>query len=83
MFAVGELILEDLVAAEPVAPDVGGDVAPVGAVVAVDVVSGLGEDESRVAQGVTFRIARGRMRKDEGRAFRGGRHAQSPYLGWV
>ena len=44
VFAVGEPLLEDLVAAEFVAPDVGGDVAPVGAVVEVDVEGGFAED---------------------------------------
>ena len=44
VFAVGEPFLEDLVAAELVAPDVGGHVAPVGAVVEVDVEGGIAED---------------------------------------
>ena len=38
---VGEPLLEDLVAAEFVAPDGGGDVAPVGVGVQVDVERGL------------------------------------------
>ena len=42
--AVGEPLLQDLVAAELVFPDGGGDVAPVGAVVEVDVISGWAED---------------------------------------
>ena len=54
LFAVGEPFLEDLVAAEFVAPDVGGDVAPVGAVVEVDVVGGLAEVGDGVAEGFSF-----------------------------
>ena len=49
LFPVRKPLLEDLVAAQPVVPNVCGDVAPVGPVVQVDV-------ESRVAQGV-YRIA--------------------------
>ena len=49
-FAVGEPFLEDLVAAELVAPDGGGDVAPEGAGVQVDVERGLAEGGERVAQ---------------------------------
>ena len=41
--AVGEPLLEHLVAAELVAPDGGGDVAPVGAVVEVDVERGVAD----------------------------------------
>ena len=38
---VGQPLLEDLVAAELVVPDCGGDVAPVGAVVEVNVNGGI------------------------------------------
>ena len=41
MLAVGEPFLEDLVAAELVVPDGGGDVSPVGAVVEVYVEGGV------------------------------------------
>ena len=41
--AVGEPLLEHLVAAQLVAPDGGGDVAPVGAVVEIDVEGGVAE----------------------------------------
>ena len=53
-FPVGEPFLEDLVAAELVAPDGGGDVAPEGAGVQVHVERGLAEGGEGVAQGGAF-----------------------------
>ena len=52
--AVGGPFLEHLVAAELVAPDGGGDVAPEGAGVQVHVERGLAEGGEGVAQGVAF-----------------------------
>ena len=51
---VGEPFLEDLVAAEFVAPDSGGDVAPPGASVQVDVEGGLAADGACVVEGGPF-----------------------------
>ena len=51
---VGEPFLEDLVAPEFVAPDGGGDVAPPGAVVQVDVEGGPAEDGACVVEGGPF-----------------------------
>ena len=53
-FAVGEPLFEDLVAAEVVVPDPGGNVAPEGVVVEVHVEGGLAEGRERVAQGGAF-----------------------------
>ena len=50
-FAVGEPFLEDLIAAEPVAPDGGGDVAPEGAVVEIHVEGRGTEGGEGVGQG--------------------------------
>ena len=52
--AVGEPFLEDLVAAELVAPDGGRDVAPPGAAVQLDVEGGLAEDGACVVEGGAF-----------------------------
>ena len=59
-FAVGEPFLEDLVAAELVVPDGGGDVAPVGAVVEVYVEGGVAEDGGGLALGDLFGCGAGR-----------------------
>ena len=50
-FSVGEPLLEDPVAAEPVAPDGGGDVAPEGAVVEIHVEGRRAEGGEGVGQG--------------------------------
>ena len=51
---VGEPLLEDLVAAELVAPDGSGDVAPPGAAVQADAEGGLAEDGDGVLEGGAF-----------------------------
>ncbi len=53
-FAVGEPFLENLIAAEPVGPDGGGDVAPEGVGVQVNVKGGLAEGAGGIAQGGAF-----------------------------
>ena len=54
LLTVGEPLLEDLVAADLVAPDGVGDVAPEGAGVQVHVEPGLAESGEGAAQGVAF-----------------------------
>ena len=53
-FAVGEPLLEHLVAAEFVAPDVGGDVAPEGVGVQVDVEGGVAQGGEGGGEGGAF-----------------------------
>ena len=52
--AVGEPFLEHLVAAELIGPHMGGDVAPEGSGVQVDVERGLAERWEAVTQGGSF-----------------------------
>ena len=52
VLSVGEPFLEDLVAAELVAPDGGGDVAPEGVGIEVDVEGGVAKGGQAVAKGV-------------------------------
>jgi len=53
-FAVGEPFFEDLVAAEFVGPDRGGDIAPEGAVVQVDIEGGFAERGYAIAHRCLF-----------------------------
>ena len=56
---VGEPLLEDLVAAQPVVPHGGGDVAPAGVVVQVDVEGGVAQVVCCVAQCGAFGVGVG------------------------
>ena len=61
VLAVGEPLLEDLVAAELVVPYGGGDVAPVCAVVEAHVEGGVAEGGGGVAQGGLLRCGAGAL----------------------
>ena len=54
MFAVGQPFLEDLVTAQLVGPDGGGEVTPIGAGVEIDVEGGFAEGGNPIAQGCAF-----------------------------
>ena len=69
VLAVGEPFLEDLVAAELVVPDGGGDVAPVGAIVEVYLNGGFDEGGGGLAGGRPARMwCGGARRRGPGRA---------------
>ena len=53
-FAVGEPLLEDLVAAEGVGPDIGGDGGPQGVAVEIDIDAGVAEEGEGLVEGEGF-----------------------------